>query len=130
MEKPKPRTAVPSVSVMTFMLESPIFANMSLDTFPGELRDIATTVAEQTGTETDLEELAKTVLVRFHEIAVGGDDSRAQAEYEERLIGVGRTVAVQGINGRFEGVTEDGNARIRCDDGLHTFFSGPMRFLD
>ena len=115
----KPTTVVAGIGINV---------NVPIASYPAELQASATTAIDETGGRTDLEQLATDLLRGFHRRLT--DDSKLQDEYVEHLYGVGRIVNVQGTIGVFEGVGDDGRARVSRDGAIERFYSGPMQLLD
>lgn len=102
--------------------------NMPVSQYPEELRGIATSLVDQCGHATDLEDLLCALVAAFM-ARVAMDSERRRADYRAALQGVGRQVRIQDCTGEFMGVSDQGLARVRCDTGEKQFYSGPMRFI-
>jgi BirA family biotin operon repressor/biotin-[acetyl-CoA-carboxylase] ligase len=112
--------------------------NVNQVKFPAELRDIATSLRIETGTEWSRVELLAALLKSLdREYRSLGEDAEARdailRRFEESSSSVrGRKVSIEendGLAGVTEGLDERGFLRIRTAEGLRTVVSGTVRII-
>ena len=105
-----------------------INVNLRDDDFPLDLRAIATSVLAETGMTIDIHELLYDILTLFWKYRVLAA-AAAHPLYSERLYRVGASVEINGQNGLFAGVLEDGRLCLKTGDKAAYFVSGTLRYL-
>lgn len=112
--------------------------NVNQAKFPAELRDIATSLRIETGTEWSRVELCAALLKsldREYRNLVEDEGARAAIlrRFEESSSSVrGQKVSVEengGLTGVTEGLDERGFLRVRTENGLQTVVSGTVRLI-
>ncbi len=102
-----------------------IGVNVNNSVFPGELREKATSLKLATGGQIDRESLMEKIWQEFEAIyeqyLLTKDMSGLKADYEQRLVNIGRQVCVSYGNESLEGVAEgidvEGHLLLRAKDG-------------
>ena len=104
-----------------------INVNIALQTFPEDIRDIATSLLIETGKKHSEFVLLGKILDWFWKY-LPLDIAAAHLLYVNRLYKTGSDCEVNGQKGVFEGVLEDGRMRLRTGDKEILLSSGPVRF--
>ena len=113
--------------------------NVNQAKFPAELRDLATSLRIETGTEWSRVELCAALLKsldREYRSLVEDEGAREEIlrRFEESSSSVrGRKVRIEengGLTGVTEGLDERGFLRVRTAEGLRTVVSGTVRIID
>lgn len=115
----------------------PVIVGIGVDVnrseWPGELRDVGTSLAEQAGGPLDRAEALALVLReverRVDALVAGGPEGPRElvAALRPHLALVGETVMVDDVVGTLVGLDEDGVVRIRTSDGDRRVLSGTLR---
>ena len=98
-------------------------ANFSVDALPAELRSIATTLADETGANVNLERLTQEVRRRLCEALSGeGLPLATLVDVREHLYGVGHNATITlpdrtTVTGVVDGLTDEGRLRMRTNTG-------------
>ena len=104
--------------------------NTGLQTFPDELKDVATTVANETGTDPGPSLAAAETLNALAALYAPFDPASFMPEYRARSIVVGKRVTVFRGGEQFEAVAErvddDGSLWVRSEAGLTALRSGEI----
>jgi BirA family biotin operon repressor/biotin-[acetyl-CoA-carboxylase] ligase len=115
-------------SVQHILIGFGINVNIDCGRFPEELRNSATSLFIETGRAFDIAELLGDICNRF-QTNRSIDPSMAHATYCKRLYKVGSAIRIQGREGIFKGVLEDGRLCI-ADDGKEEYLlSGSIEFI-
>jgi len=99
--------------------------NLSLEDFPDDIKDLATSLRIEKGKEFHRVDIIKAILQEMEKgyLQKLNDDGFAELlkEYERRSVILGKRVRVIGVGGEFsgyaEGFGEDGSLMLRLDDG-------------
>ncbi|MBD3391367.1 MAG: biotin--[acetyl-CoA-carboxylase] ligase [Chitinivibrionales bacterium] len=102
--------------------------NVGTEQFPGNLRGIATSVLIETGSPADMARLLRETITRFERWRRAPAPG-AHAAYARRLYRPGVPVRIDGKEGIFDGVREDGCLFLRTEQGIECILSGTMAFL-
>jgi BirA family biotin operon repressor/biotin-[acetyl-CoA-carboxylase] ligase len=105
-----------------------INVNIALQTFPEDIRDIATSLLIETGQKHNEDVLLRRILEWFWRY-LPLDSAAAHLLYANRLYKKGSDCEVNGQKGVFEGVLEDGRMRLKTVDKEILLSSGPVRFF-
>jgi BirA family biotin operon repressor/biotin-[acetyl-CoA-carboxylase] ligase len=105
-----------------------INVNIALQTFPEDIRDIATSLLIETGQKHNEDVLLRRILEWFWRY-LPLDIAAAHLLYANRLYKKGSDCEVNGQKGVFEGVLEDGRMRLKTVDKEILLSSGPVRFF-
>ncbi len=103
--------------------------NIPRETFPEDLRPVATSLYIESGRTFDQTELLRSILIEFNK-RMNMSRREVHGEYLKCMYGINRNVCIDGHRGIFEGVLEDGRLVLR--EGRETTFhtTGTLRFTD
>jgi BirA family biotin operon repressor/biotin-[acetyl-CoA-carboxylase] ligase len=104
-----------------------INVNTALQTFPEDIRDIATSLLIETGKKHNEHVLLRRILDWFWRY-LALDSAAAHLLYSHRLYKKGWECEVNGQKGVFEGVHDDGRMLLKTGDKEILLSSGPVRF--
>jgi biotin-[acetyl-CoA-carboxylase] ligase BirA-like protein len=104
-----------------------INVNITLKTFPQDIRDIATSLMIETGKNHSEHVLLRKILEWFWKY-LALESAAAHLLYASRLYKKGFDCEVNGQKGIFIGVLEDGRMRLKTVDKEMFLSSGPVRF--
>lgn len=103
--------------------------NLSHDTFPADIQNIATSLLIETRKKHAVHVLLRKILERFWKY-LPLDAPAAHFLYVNRLYKTGSRCDVNGRTGVFNGVLEDGRMRLWTGEKEDLLPTGPMRFLE
>jgi len=106
-----------------------INVNIASDEFPEDLRKIATSVLIETGRRCSLSALLRAMLKQYM-VILSSNPEKVHELYMKRLYGIGTTIGINGMVGRFSGVAPDGQLLL-INNGIPVkVTSGSPVFLD
>jgi len=102
--------------------------NIAAADFPPELAGIATSVLIETGRTCALTAVLRTILKQFDVISTA-DVAKVHEAYCSRLFGRGRRISINGIEGVYESVAENGMLQLSVNGALIPVSTGSPVFL-
>lgn len=101
--------------------------NIAQESFPSPLIKIATSLLIEAGMRFSTGNLLKDILIKFHRYC-HSEQKTVHEIYSKLLYGSGRRISIEGEDGVFDSVGEDGELIVLTDNGKKTFYTGSIRF--
>jgi BirA family biotin operon repressor/biotin-[acetyl-CoA-carboxylase] ligase len=103
--------------------------NMPLSDFPSELHSIVTSVLNETNQSRSLSTLLHSIIGNYYN-NINSDQKCNHSRYLQYIYKKNCLIEIDGKQGIFDSVEEDGRLRLICEDTTIFITTGSIRFLD